>query len=133
MISAEFDPASVQRINEKLSGMLKKIDHFGRVEMGQIMSAWQTDDLHRQRPFTKRSRGKIKKVETVIRPHSLWEMSHSHWRRVHKQRAPRHLRRRRHYRRWSTRPILRAGLDTKLFSDMIDAFHRAIKWGSRGP
>lgn len=119
MFDAEFNQDDLAGITAKLNGMLHRIDHFSRVEMGQIMSDWQTHDMHRKKPFTKRWR---RKVQTRVRPHSLREMQRS---KLYVRREKRHHLIPRH---WSSRPILRAILESKLFTDMTDAFHRAIAW-----
>jgi len=53
--------------------MIDTIDHFKRVDIGKGLSDFQVEDLHRNRPFTMRSRAKGM-ATTKIRPHSLYEM-----------------------------------------------------------
>lgn len=132
MMTLEVSREDVAQVAERLEAMRHTIDHFSRVEMGDVMSDWQTNDMNRHRPFTMRSRHK---VQTVVRPHSLREM-------LGLREYDRQLRRYLHIkvgrlprpkhphmvRRWSTRPILRAALESKLFSDMTEAFHSAISW-----
>src|SRR5262249_42704151 len=60
----------------RLNGMLDQINHFKRVDLGAGLSQFQTDDMHRDRPFTMRSRGRGT-AATIVRPHSLYEMQQS--------------------------------------------------------
>jgi hypothetical protein len=87
-------------VENRLNDMLHKLGHFKRVDIGQEMSAWQTEDMHRKRPYTKRNR-RAGSASTTVRPHSRYEMGHR--RRV----ARRLIRKGRYLPRWSTRPILR--------------------------
>jgi hypothetical protein len=56
--------------------MLQSIDHLKRVDLGRELSDWQTEDLGRNKPFTMRYR-RAGKAQTVIRPHSLFEVKRS--------------------------------------------------------
>jgi hypothetical protein len=56
--------------------MLQSIDHLKSVDIGRELADWQTEDLHRNRPFVMRYR-RAGRAETVIRPHSLFEMKRS--------------------------------------------------------
>lgn len=118
----EFEAEGLKHINNRLDAMLAKLDHFSKVELGDVMSDWQTKDVHRHRPFTMRWRGQKRQVATKFRPHSLYEVKRSllqeRWARRHRM-PPR---------RWSTRPFLRPGMWDKLVQEMTDAFHAAIKW-----
>jgi hypothetical protein len=66
----ELDTKAIER---RLEGMIQKIDHFKRLDVGAELSHWQTEDMHRHRPFTMRSR-RAGRAATIIRPHSLYEM-----------------------------------------------------------
>ena len=123
MFDLEANQEDVKSIADRLEKMKDKLDHFGKVQLGEIMSDWQTKEMHRHRPFTMRWRGKKRQVQTVVRPHSLYEMKGERKRVVRAHR--RHVAPPRH---WSTRPILRAELETQLFNEMNDAFHDAINW-----
>jgi hypothetical protein len=121
------------------NGMLAKIDHFKRVDIGAELSDWQTEDLDRHRPFTMRSRSRGR-ATTVIRPHSRFEVQRSQYAgrqfgRLQKILAkPRKRAYRgaalayRLYRRWSTRPILRAEMEQKLEERMTRLLEEKIKW-----
>ena len=134
-----------QALLDKVNGMLHKIDHFKRVDIGAELSAFQIENMHRHRPFTMRSRAKGT-ATTIVRPHSLYEMVRSEGvaltpvqiRRVRKglskhlqhplQRTIKamHLRQHRH---WSTRPILRVEMLDLLHQRMIRLFGEKINWG----
>jgi hypothetical protein len=104
------DSAAVEK---RILKMYYRIRHVKAVEVGTLLSEWQTDDMHRQRPGTKRVR-RYGIARTIIRPHSLYEMRAS---RKYQQRVARRLKSKRAklkppriYLKTSTRPILRAVL-----------------------
>lgn len=113
-----------------VSGMIRKVNHFKRVDIGTTLSDWQTEDLHRKRPFTMRSRAKGM-AATRIRPHSRYEVMRS---RKAQRRLARRAKRKTFiaasaiYRKWSTRPILRADMRTLLVRRLSDALHKLIVW-----
>jgi hypothetical protein len=122
-----IDVQGLDALHARLTAMTTKLDHFNKVEMRQTMSTWQTDDLHRQHPFTKHTHNR---VQTTVRPHSRRELlgKRKYLRKVLHQKLPR-VRRRSHriYRRTSTRPILRAELWQSLVERMTAALGE-IKW-----
>jgi len=97
------------KVQARFTKMLERVDHLRRVEVGQLLSDWQTQDLHRNRPFTMRSRAKGK-ATTKVRPHALKQLKRS---MRFGRRELRRAKRRASYiipRQWlhtSTRPILR--------------------------
>jgi hypothetical protein len=135
-ISVDVGPLSAT-----LGRMIGLIDRFKSVDIGQGLSDFQTEDMHRGRPFTMRSRAKGFAV-TKIRPHSLIEMEHSIGRRAfwvqRKQKgAPkpgsfrltsRKMRGATLHRHWSTRPILRPELRAVLWARMVRLRDEQISW-----
>jgi hypothetical protein len=119
-----------------LHGMVRQLDHFGRVGIGQEMSEWQTEDMHRKRPFTKRNRS-AKTAATLVRPHSRYEVNRS---RNAQRRIARRARKHGELlslvtqptRPRSTRPILRAELVLKLHERMSQAMREKLQWRSKG-
>ena len=123
--------------------MHAKIEHFKAVDLGQELSAWQTEDMHRHRPFTMRWR-KVGKVQTVVRPHSLYEMVRSEGALLDvkaRRRIGRGLRSklghplgRKFYktlqvhRHWSMRPILRVALEQILGERMYRLLEEKLIW-----
>jgi hypothetical protein len=112
-----------------INGMIRKIDHFKRVDIGQELSAWQVEDMHRKRPFTMRNRSRGR-ATTLVRPHSRYEVNRS---RMAQRRLARRAKRASFtgsavYRKWSMRPILRAELLTVLTRRMSDALGRLLVW-----
>jgi hypothetical protein len=110
-----------------IGGMLRKLDHFKRVDIGAELSAWQTEDMHRNRPFTIRNRSKGT-AATKIRPHSRYEVQRS---RMAQRRIARRSKRAGYVpeqRRWSTRPILREELYNRLIERMSRVFSDKLKW-----
>jgi hypothetical protein len=115
-----------------LGAMLREINHFGRVGIGQELSAWQVDDMHRGRPFTLRNRSQ-KTARTLVRPHSRYEVNRS---RKTQRAIVRRVRRKGELltlptqpkRPWSTRPILRQTLIDRLHERMSYAMRDKIRW-----
>jgi hypothetical protein len=123
-----------------IGAMIAQIDHFKRVGIGQELSAWQTEDMDRHKPFTMRSRAKGQ-AATVIRPHSLAEVLRSQGiqERITGVRKSGHgwklrarklkIQLRRH---WSTRPILRSELYAILEQRMNAALREKLQWKKGG-
>jgi hypothetical protein len=117
-----FSVDNLEAVDKKLESMLNKLDYFSKVEMGHVLSQWQTDNIHRHRPFTLRWRGQKRQVVTKFRPHSLYEVKRS---LLAERRAKRHGAPPLHT---STRPILREDMWQLLVDQMTRAFHDTIKW-----
>ena len=117
-----FQITGLDAISKRLGDMLHRIEHFKAVDIGHELSAWQTDQMHRKRPFTMRAR-RAGRATTIIRPHSRYEMRHarSAFRRAlrHHLAGPVH---------WSTRPILRGELLDELQTRMGEALNEKIHW-----
>jgi hypothetical protein len=116
-----------------IGDMLHKLDHFGRVDVGQQLSDWQVEDMHRHRPFTMRNRG-AKKASTIVRPHSRYEVNRS---RMAQRRIARRAKRKRPVKfagelRTSSRPILRAELLVSFHERLTKAFHEKLQWKKGG-
>jgi hypothetical protein len=129
----------LKAIEQRLDNMRQKIDHLKRVDVGAELSDWQTEDLHRNRPFTMRSRAKGR-AATVIRPHSLYEVQRSaryqhasgvYGRQLARRlaKAKRTLRVIKHFEpKTSTRPYLRAELEEQLIDRVGALLHEKLKW-----
>lgn len=118
-------------LEKRITRMIYRIQHVKRVEVGQVLSDWQVDDMHRHRPGTKRNRG-MGTASTIVRPHSLREMQRSRKFGQTMGRIIRSKRRKnkvvpRTYLRTSTRPILRAELFEKL-KERVHALVARIHW-----
>jgi hypothetical protein len=136
----EIDTEAVEK---RLTEMRDKITHFKRYDLGAEMSDWQVEDMDRHKPFTMRYR-REGKAQTVIRPHSLYEMLRSegvslatpqrrHFARVVRKHLKRpvgrqYFTRLREHRHWSTRPILRAQLEHQLFNRMVELMRQKLTW-----
>ena len=97
--------------------MLAQLSVFP-TKMQDEMFNWQAEDMRRRHPRQKlRNRGK--RVTTIVYPRGR--------RHYKKATRPYHLKKRRHPRRISTRPILRAELYDKLRSRMTDLLE-TIRW-----
>jgi len=136
-----------KEVTERIKAMIGKLDHFRRVDIGMGLSEFQTDEMHRDRPFTMRSRAKGIAV-TKIRPHSLYEMEASaraqkryvrakkryetKWLpsgKKRRKRKPKYVVVAETYRHWSTRPILRSEMEAKLADLMEYLLQQKIHWG----
>jgi hypothetical protein len=76
MIRIDIDAAALEAVQHKVDHMLQSIDHLKSVDIGRELSDWQVEDLNRNKPFTMRYR-RAGKAQTVIRPHSLFEVKRS--------------------------------------------------------
>jgi hypothetical protein len=130
MIEVKIDTDAVAK---KIEAMRHKVDHFKRVDIGAELSAWQTEDLHRHRPFTMRNR-REGRATTKLRPHSVYEMKRSAlYQRHMARRVVRGGRRAmRVFTHWesltSTRAILRAEMETRLVDRMRQLLREKIRW-----
>jgi len=128
MYSVEVDVSGPLKT---VTRMIRTVNHFKRVDLGTVMSDWQVEDMHRKRPFTMRSRARGI-VRTVVRPHSRYEVNRS---RKAQRRIARQTKRKgfltsmaSFYRKWSTRPILRAEMYAALGQRMTEEMHKLIVW-----
>jgi hypothetical protein len=107
-----IDVDGTEETMARIKAMLTQLAELRHYKIANEFADWQTEDVHRQRPFVVRHRGPS--WSTRFRPHSKWEMTR-HRRAV--RRAIRHG--------WtpsgprSTRPILRA--------ELIDALVRRME------
>jgi hypothetical protein len=123
-----------------VDGMIKKLNHFRRVDIGLELSSWQTQNMHRHRPFTMRSRAKGL-ATTVIRPHSEFEVRQRERVAKRYERGVRRLLRQltgkskrkvrripKPIHRTSTRPYLRASLLQILQTRMQNMMRARLTW-----
>lgn len=112
-----------------LQDMLNKINHFKAVDIGEVMSNWQTADMHRHRPFTMRAR-RAGRATTIVRPHSRYEV-------IRSERTQRRIARRikkglpnltPFQVHTSMRPILREELIDTLSQRLNDAASEKLVW-----
>src|SRR5262245_28071202 len=145
MLKVEVDQVDLKRIIGRITEVQTRIAHAKRITVGQVLSEWQTADLHRKRPFTMRFRRRGA-AQTIVRPHSLYEMLRSRGvylaptqqRRVvkalrkhlqHPIKGGKKLRLREHH-RWSTRPILREEVERKLMPRLQEAMLKQLTWSN---
>jgi hypothetical protein len=113
--------------------MQERIDHLKSVDIGEELTAWQKEDLHRRRGFTMRSR-RAGKASTIVRPHSRFEMRKGkrYQRRIAKRVAKGGKKAFLTFQRWqvrtSTRAILRAGLLQQLQERVAAMVADKLKW-----
>ena len=123
--------------------MAEKINNFKRNTIGSVMSDWQVEDMHRDKPFTMRWRSQGR-VQTKVRPHSLYEMIRSQgfaFEKKEQRKLVRGIRSKlghplsrkfyktlREHRRWSTRDILRKELIDMLMTREWNALQLNLKW-----
>ena len=133
-----FDAVNADAFAKTVGKMIGSITYFGGVEMPKELSDWQTDDMHRKKPGTKRSRWRrgSTNVQTVVRQHSRFETERSQF---YQRRLLRRLRRvgtGKRFRpvtqfiqlRRSSRPVLREELLQQLYARMARAMRETIVW-----
>jgi hypothetical protein len=127
-----------EAVEQRLAEMAEGIEHLKRVDLGQELSDWQSEDLHRNRPFTMRSRAKGR-AATVIRPHSLYEIERSI---AYQRRGGRSFARlvsgkagKKTLARYlafepktSMRPFLRPAMYERLVERMVEMAEEKLKW-----
>src|SRR5262245_25161793 len=65
MIEIKLD--GLDALKERVDNMAEQVEHLKRVDLGNELSDWQTEDLHRNRPFTMRSRAKGRAATVISR------------------------------------------------------------------
>lgn len=136
----KFEFANAAEVAKRIGAMIGHVSYFGNVEMGKELSAWQTEDMHRQRSATRKTKWRRhqKSALTIIRPHSLYEVTRS---QQYQKRVKRKLRSRKaaptrwraprtaHVRlKTSMRPILRESLYQQFVQRLGAAFSETITW-----
>lgn len=123
-----------EAIEKKLRSMYWKVQRLGMRNIGTELSEWQTEDVHRKRPATKRNR-RARTAQTMFRPHSRFEMRN-------RNKLYRKLERRakkfgkKHalpvvavpIKRWSKRPILRMQMLDRFHERMRELMSAKLKW-----
>jgi hypothetical protein len=133
-----FEVNGADALAKTAGKMIGSITYFGGVEMPKELSDWQTDDMHRHKPGTKRSKWRrgSTNVQTVVRPHSRYETERS---AQYQKRLLRRIRRVGKTKRFkqitdfiqlkrSSRPILRESLVQQLVNRMAQAMQETIVW-----
>jgi len=136
-----FDATNAGAVADRIGKMIGRITYFGGVEMPKELSDWQTSDVHRKKPATKRFRwrGGSTRVQTLFRPHSRYETERS---AAYQKRLLRRIRRVGTTKRFrpitdfiqlkrSNRPILRESLLDQLRDRMVIAMRETITWGEK--
>jgi hypothetical protein len=123
----------------RIGGMIRAITIFGSRGIRREMDGWQTDDMHREKAWSKKIPWRAHRAGawTLIRPHSKHEVERSAaYQKGARRRARAAARRKRPviiaiaHPKTSTRPILRAVLIDKLGARLQEALGRAITWSS---
>jgi hypothetical protein len=136
-----FEVANADAIAKTVGKMIGSITYMGGVELPKELSDWQTDDMHRKKPGTKRSRWRrgSTKSQTVVRQHSLFETERS---QLYQRRLLRQVRRAGTGKRFkaitdfiqlrrSNRPVLREQLVNQLVNRMVTALRETIVWKTK--
>lgn len=139
-MSIEIQMFNADAAAARFDGMIHQIARFGNPGIAHFIREWQSEDLDRKHPFlTGKSphwSGGHVSAQTTVRPHSRYEVQHS---KAFQARLGRRLRGKKHPRlipavqrlRWSTRPILRAGLWEQLVERITKAFNAEISWARK--
>jgi hypothetical protein len=76
MFTIDIDPKTLEEVQHSVNRMLLSIEHLRTTDLGGELSAWQTEDVHRNKPFTMRYR-RAGRAQTVFRRHSLKRIKRS--------------------------------------------------------
>jgi hypothetical protein len=130
-VGASVEIEGVDNLAKMIDGMIKNIDTLGNEQLGTELTAWQTDDMHRQYPNTQ--------TEPNAASTEIWPRSRTPKRYVRKtaQRRRRGTvmlkRGKGRGRQVSTRPILRVELFDKLCTRMAALLEKSLSWASASP
>lgn len=118
-----------------INNMLRRLGGFRR-DIAHELSDWQTQDVGRERAYTKRAGKGV--YLTRFRPHSLFEMKRGRvllvktttkaGKEKRKRVRLRKSKAKRVYRKWSTRPILRPMIEAELRNRMQDLLGERLRW-----
>jgi hypothetical protein len=111
MISIELD--GLTQTLARFNRMAEQLRDLRGKDLSHEFREWQVEDVHRQKPFIRRHRGRPVMVWTRFRPHS-WARQRRHYR------AQRRLIRKGRYLVHSSRPILRPELEEQLAERLRD-------------
>lgn len=123
-----FQVGGLEPFVKKLDEMQKSLDDLQQSVPAEL-TAWQAEDLHRKRPFTKtRKRRRSLRASTVVRPRSKKSQIYRATRRAAIRAAARAMHRRSGLHRLKRNtPILRPALFAMLHERM-SALLAAINW-----
>ena len=137
MFQIEIDEKALEEVRHSINRMVQSLEHLRSVDLGHELSAWQLEDVHRNKPFTMKF-GRAGIARTIFRPHS--------WKQVRKsiayqRRGGRALARLvRHPSRkaaaaygafqplTSTRPYLRPELVEQLAERLLEMAQEKLRW-----
>jgi hypothetical protein len=118
MISIELD--GLTGILTRLNHMSEQLRDLKGKDLSHEFREWQVEDVHRQKPFIQRRRGRPLTLVTRFRPHSWARMRH------HRAAQRRLIRRGRYIGVGSSRPILRQTMIDRLeerITDLLQSIH----------
>jgi hypothetical protein len=64
-----IDLEGLDEVRHSINRMAQSLEHLRTTDLGGELSAWQTEDVHRNKPFTMRYR-RAGRAQTVFRAHS---------------------------------------------------------------
>jgi hypothetical protein len=115
----------------RLEAMAKQVEAFGKTDMPQGLTDWQTEDMHRKYPETEIDATAAPDVSatTMIYPRSrTFDQTHPHRGRVVAVRKPVLSSMPRLLHSVMQHPILRPELFDKLYSRMVALLDDKIRW-----
>ena len=137
MFQIEVDEKALEEVRHSINRMVQSLEHLRTFDLGGELSAWQTEDVHRNKPFTMRFR-KAGRAQTVFRPHAWKQVIRS--RRYQRSGGRKLARLVLHPSRkaaaafgrfqsiTSTLPILREELVEKLGERLLEMAKEQLKW-----
>jgi len=141
MFQIEVDEKALEEVRHSINRMVQSLEHLRTFDLGGELSAWQTEDVHRNKPFTMRFR-KAGRAQTVFRPHSWKRVKRSilYQRRgsslltraLSRRTQKGYLRTMAQYHAFqplaSTREILRQELIEQLGTRLVEMAREKLKW-----
>src|SRR6516225_6782530 len=107
MFTIDVDPKTLEEVRHSINRMAQSLEHLRTVDLGHELSAWQVENVGRDKPFTMKFR-RVGRAETVFRPHA-WQVIRS---RRYQRRGGRAIL------RLAARPSLKAARAVGRFQDL---------------
>jgi hypothetical protein len=137
MFTIDVDPKTLEEVRHSINRMAQSLEHLRTVDLGHELSAWQVENVGRDKPFTMKFR-KAGRAQTVFRPHAWKQVIRSRryqrrgGRAILRLAARPSLKAARAVGRFqgltSTLPILREELVEKLGERLLEMAKEQLRW-----
>jgi hypothetical protein len=137
MFTIDIDSKTFEEVQHSINPMAQSLEHLRTVDLGHELSAWQVENVGRDKPFTMKFR-RAGRAQTVFRPHAWKQVIRSkRYQRSGQRKLARlvlHPSRKaaaafgRFQALTSTLPILREELVEKLGERLLEMAKEQLRW-----